>query len=59
MKLSAYNVFGLKVASLIDGVGHDGDKLVKFKANNLPGGIYLYRVKTVFFTDVGRMMLVR
>lgn len=50
---------GREVAKLIDEFQNDGRYEVKFDANNLASGIYIYRLEANDFVDSKKMMLVK
>jgi hypothetical protein len=46
VKLAVYNLLGMQVAKLVDGVKSAGAYTVEFNAHNLPSGIYFYKLET-------------
>ncbi len=59
VKIEVYNIIGQKVKTLINSSMKAGKYQVKFDANNLPSGIYFYRIMANEFNDVKKMILVR
>jgi hypothetical protein len=59
MSLSVYNLLGQKVATLVNGSMDAGRHVVSFSANNLPSGLYLYRMETDGFTAQKKMVLMK
>jgi hypothetical protein len=63
VKLSVYNVLGQEVRVLVNEVKDAGDYIVRFDANNLSTGVYIYRIdistdnKT--FVDHKKMLLMK
>jgi len=58
--IEIFNVLGKRVKVLIDDERFDaGTKVVKFKAGDLPSGVYLYRVKAGRFSAVNKMVLLK
>jgi serine protease AprX len=60
VELAIYNVLGQRVQTLIDGVENSGTNLqVVFHPQNLPSGVYFYRITTPSFTATRKMVLIR
>jgi hypothetical protein len=59
VKLAVYNMLGQQIAILIDGYQEAGYKSVKFEMNNIPSGVYIYRLTAGTYTDVKKMILIR
>ena len=57
--LEVYNTLGQKVATLLDKPMISGQHEVEFNANNLPSGIYFYRIQAGEFHDVKKMVLLK
>jgi hypothetical protein len=63
--LRVYNILGQEMATLVSGVEAAGTKSVEFTANELPSGVYFYRLTASpihgggSFSDVKKMLLVR
>lgn len=57
--LRIYNMLGQEVMTLVDGMQMAGYKSVEFNADNLPSGIYTYRLTAGTTTDVKKMMILK
>ena len=57
--IKVYDVLGNEVAELINGVKPEGFYEAEFNADNLPSGIYIYRMQAGKFTAVNKMILMR
>ncbi len=59
VELKVYNILGIEVATLVDGVKEAGNYQVTFDAGTLPSGVYFYQLKTPEAVLTRKMMLVR
>ena len=59
VKLTIYNLVGQSVQVLVDGYRTTGDYEITFDANDLPAGIYLYKLQVGDYSSVKRMTLVK
>ncbi|RMF57504.1 MAG: T9SS C-terminal target domain-containing protein, partial [Calditrichaeota bacterium] len=59
VSLKIFNALGEEVATLVDGVLPAGEHEVTFQANDLPSGIYFYRLKAGNFISARQMVLSR
>lgn len=59
VSLKVYDVLGNEVAVLVDEFMDAGRYEVEFNADNLPSGVYFYKLKTGNFSDVKKMLLLR
>ncbi len=59
VKLTVFNVVGQSVRVLVDGFQTAGYYEVMFDANDLPAGIYLYKLQVGNYSSVKRMTLVK
>jgi hypothetical protein len=59
VRLSVYNMLGQDIATLVDGYQEAGYKSVKFEMNNIPSGVYMYRLTAGTYTDIKKMILIR
>jgi hypothetical protein len=54
-----YNLLGQEVAHLVDGFMYAGYHRVIWSADNIPSGVYFYRMKTGNFSDTKKFLLIR
>lgn len=59
INLSVYNVLGKEVAVLVNEIQLPGTYSVIFSADNLPGGVYFYKLETQNFTQTSKMLLIK
>lgn len=59
VKLNVYNVKGELVANLVDKYQKTGKYTISFNGNNLPNGIYFYKLQTEHFTTSKKMILTK
>ena len=59
VKLTVFNLVGQSMAVLVDGYQTAGYYEVSFDANELPAGIYLYKLQVGDYSSVKRMTLVK
>jgi hypothetical protein len=59
VSLKIYNTLGEEVASVADGFMKAGEYQKVFKADNLPSGIYLYKLTTGSFSETRKMTLIK
>ncbi len=59
VQLEVFNSIGQHVATLVDEVREAGEHQVVFKADQLPGGVYFYRIRTERFTKTHRFVLLK
>lgn len=57
--IKAFDVLGNEVQTLVNEVKPEGYYEIEFKADNLPSGIYFYKMQTRNFTAVNKMLLMR
>ncbi len=57
--LKVYDVLGREVATLVDGLQSAGAHEVDFNAARFAGGVYFYRLTTLAFTEVRKMILIK
>lgn len=59
VRLTVYNALGQEVATLLDGTVNGGKHQTAFIADNLPTGLYIYKLQAGGNVSTGRMMLIR
>ena len=59
VKIEIFNLTGEKIATLVDGFKDKGNYQVSFSANNLPSGMYLYRINAGAFISTKKMILMK
>ena len=57
--LKVFNVLGMEIKTLVDEYQAAGYKSISFDANNLPSGIYFYRIQAGSFSDVKKFVLLK
>ncbi|NWF90565.1 MAG: T9SS type A sorting domain-containing protein [Ignavibacteriaceae bacterium] len=57
--LKVYDVIGNEVTTLLDKEIEAGYHSIDFNANELPGGVYLYRIQVENFIETKKMILLR
>ena len=57
--LNVYNTLGQKVATLVNKAQAQGNYSVQFNANNLPSGVYFYRLRAGNFVATKKMVLLK
>ncbi len=59
VNLSVYNVLGKEVVVLVNEIQSQGTYSVVFSADNLPGGVYFYKLETQHFVQTSKMLLIK
>ncbi|MDH4068927.1 MAG: T9SS type A sorting domain-containing protein [Ignavibacteria bacterium] len=59
VKLEVFNLIGERVRVLQDGWQNAGYHKVVFRANQLPSGVYTYRIQAGEFVETKKLMLVK
>jgi len=57
--LKIFDVLGNEVAALVNQKQNAGNYEVEFNGQDLPSGIYYYKIKTNNFTATKKMLLVK
>jgi photosystem II stability/assembly factor-like uncharacterized protein len=57
--LKVYDILGREVSTLLNEEFKAGEHEVEFNAENLPSGVYFYRIKAGEFTDIKKMLLLK
>ncbi len=58
-KLSVYDITGKRISILIDQQLSPGSYTYSFNAENLPGGVYFYRIESANFVQTKKMLLIK
>ncbi len=58
-RLSIYDVSGKKITVLVDANLSPGSYEYNFNAENLPSGVYFYKIESEAFTETKRMILIK
>jgi len=59
VRINVFNILGQEVATLVNSVMPAGYHSVDFKANNIPSGMYIYKIETESFSQVKKMLLMK
>jgi len=59
VKIELFNINGQKVIELLDSRKPAGYHIIEFNAGDLPAGIYFYRLRTGYFEDIKKMILLK
>jgi hypothetical protein len=59
VRLTVYNVLGQEIATLVNETQDAGSRSVEFNANNLPSGLYFYKISAGNFSDMKKMILLK
>ena len=57
--LKIFNILGEEIKTLVNEIKEAGSHQVEFSANNLPSGIYFYRIKAGEFVSIKKMVLLK
>ena len=57
--LAIYNVLGQKIRTLVDAEMKSGVHIINFDAQNLSSGFYFYFLKTEYYSDIRKMLLMK
>jgi hypothetical protein len=57
--LEVYDIMGRRIAPLVNRHLEAGYHVVRFAAEDLPSGVYVYRLQAGNFTGAGRMILMK
>lgn len=57
--LKVYNLLGQEIVTLVDEFNEAGFKTVQFNADNLPTGIYMYRLTAESYSSIKKLVIVR
>ena len=57
--LKVYNTLGVKVITLVNSIMRTGYHTIEFNAQDLPSGVYFYRIEDGEFKDVKKMILIK
>lgn len=59
VSLRVYDMLSREVSILVDAMQEPGYKTVRFDAGSLPSGMYFYRLKTEYFVQTRKLVLLR
>ena len=59
VSLVIYNILGKEVVTLVNEVQSPGSYSVVFSADNLPGGVYFFKLETQHFVQTNKMLLLK
>jgi hypothetical protein len=59
VNLVVYNLLGKEVTTLVNELQSPGSYSIIFSADNLPGGVYFYKIETAHFTHTSKMLLLK
>ena len=59
VSLKVYNILGVEVATLFDGIHHSGQYKATFDATRLATGVYFYRLSAGNFVETKKLMLLK
>jgi hypothetical protein len=57
--IKIYNIIGEEIVKLVNEYKDAGYHTIQFNANDLPSGMYLYRIQAGEFSDVKKMLLIK
>jgi len=59
VRLDVYDILGHKIETLVNEILRPGNYNVLFDCDNLPSGVYFYKLTTEYFTSTKRMLLIK
>ena len=59
VRLVVYDTFGKEVVTLVNKEQKPGNYEVEFNPNELPGGVYLYKLEAGGFSQIRKMFLLK
>lgn len=59
VELKIYNLVGQEISTLISKYLFEGEHQIQWDASNLPSGIYLYKLKTSYYTSTKKIILLK
>jgi hypothetical protein len=59
VELKVYNILGVEVSTLVNEYQTAGEHSIKFNADNLPSGIYFYKLEAGSFSQIKKMTLLK
>ncbi|HZY10456.1 MAG TPA: M20/M25/M40 family metallo-hydrolase [Bacteroidota bacterium] len=57
VNVQVYNILGVKIATLVNGWKYAGTYILDWNAEELPSGVYIYRLSTPLYQATRRMIL--
>ncbi len=59
VEIKVFDILGKEIKTLLNGYKKAGKYSIEFSGNNLPSGIYFYRIKTNEYVNIKKMILVK
>ena len=59
VSIKIYNLLGKEISVLLNEIKQPGSYIAEFNAENLPSGIYFYRITASTYTETKRMVIVK
>ncbi|MFH1528016.1 MAG: T9SS type A sorting domain-containing protein [Bacteroidota bacterium] len=59
MTLKVYDILGREIQTLVNESKPPGNYEIEYNADDLPSGVYFYRIQTEYFNATKKMVLLR
>lgn len=59
VEIVVYDILGKEIATLVEEYKSKGIHKIQFNSNNLPSGVYIYRIKAGNYSETKKMILMR